>query len=69
MVKEKPTLKDSKAIPSPSTEEAAMIVVQDTLLSQSTSLSEDHLIPKTVSGIQLFSSPTGGLDSTARTST
>lgn len=45
-----------------------MIVVQDTLLSQSTSLSEDHLIPKTVSGIQLFSSPTGGLDSTARAS-
>lgn len=66
LVKERSTLKDSKAIQSPTTEEVRAASVQDLHLSQSTSLSEDHLSHKSGSGIRSSSSPTGGIDSTAR---
>ncbi|KAK2990519.1 hypothetical protein RJ640_019799 [Escallonia rubra] len=66
VVKEsKPTLKDSNVNPSPILEEVTIAAVQCPHLS-STSVSEDHLSHKIVTGIRSSLSPTEGLDSTAR---
>ncbi|KAK3023080.1 hypothetical protein RJ639_043095 [Escallonia herrerae] len=66
VVKEsKPTLKDSNVKQSPILEEVTVAAVQCPHLS-STSVFEDHLSHKIVTGIRSSLSPTEGLDSTAR---
>lgn len=61
LAKENQILSDSEAMKSPTTKEVRVTSV----LEQSTSVSEDHLSHKSVSGVQSTSSPTGGTESTA----
>lgn len=69
VVKEtRPILKDSNAAPTPITEEIMPVAVQGAHISNPSSLSEDLLSHKAVSGIRSSSSPTDGLDSTPRAS-
>ncbi|KAK1399010.1 Glutathione peroxidase [Heracleum sosnowskyi] len=66
VVKEKPTVKDLKVIPSPNTEARTTSLRDLPHLLQSSSHSEDQLSHKEVLGICSSLTPDGGLASTAR---